>query len=61
MSMMLYADTTPLVTAIASGDEAAVISETLKLLGQRNLKPRKVGGRVGIDALLGDAAPRGLG
>ncbi|HEX8982029.1 MAG TPA: hypothetical protein VF792_04620 [Ktedonobacterales bacterium] len=61
MSMMLYADTTPLATAIASGDEARVISETLKLLGQRNLKPAKVGGRVGIDALWGDASPRALG
>jgi hypothetical protein len=61
MSMMLYADTTPLAQAIASGDEAAVISETLKLLGQRNLKPSKVGGRVGIDALRGGATPRGLG
>lgn len=61
MSMMLYADTTPLANAIASGDESAVISETLKLLGQRNLKPSKVGGRVGIDALRGGATPRGLG
>jgi hypothetical protein len=61
MSMMLYADTTTLAKAIASGDEAAVISETLKLLGQRNLKPSKVGGRVGIDALWGGASPRALG
>ncbi len=61
MSMMLYADTTSLAQAIASGDEAEVISETLKLLGQRNLKPSKVGGRVGIDALWGGAAPRALG
>ncbi len=61
MSMMLYADTTPLAEAIASGDEAHVIGETLKLLGQRNLKPSKVGGRVGIDALLGGASPRALG
>lgn len=61
MSMMLYADTTPLVQAIAGGDEAAVIRETLKLLGQRNLKASKVGGRVGIDALWGSATPRALG
>ena len=61
MSMMLYADTTPLAEAIAEGDEARVISETLKLLGQRNLKPGKIGGRVGIDALWGGASPRALG
>ncbi len=61
MSMMLYADTTPLAEAIAAGDEARVISETLQLLGQRNLKPSKVGGRVGIDALWGGASPRALG
>jgi hypothetical protein len=61
MSMMLYADTTSLAQAIASGDEAAVISETLTLLGQRNLKPSKVAGRVGIDALWGGASPRALG
>lgn len=59
--MMLYADTTSLAEAIASGDEARVIGETLKLLGQRNLKPTKVGGRVGIDALWGGASPRALG
>ena len=61
MAMMLYADTTPLAQAIASGAEAEIIGETLKLLGQRNLKPSKVGGRVGIDALLGGASPRALG
>lgn len=61
MSMMLYADTTPLAEAIADGAEARVISETLALLGQRNLKPRKIGGRVGIDALWGGATPRALG
>lgn len=61
MSTMLYADTTPLATAIANGDEATVISETLKLLGQRTLKPAKIGGRIGIDALWGDASPRALG
>jgi len=61
MSMMLYADTTPLAEAIAAGDEARVINETLALLGQRNLKPGKIGGRVGIDALWGGASPRTLG
>ncbi|HEX8733119.1 MAG TPA: hypothetical protein VF725_13785, partial [Ktedonobacterales bacterium] len=61
MSMMLYADSTPLAEAIADGDEARVISETLKLLSQRNMKPGKIGGRVGIDALWGGASPRALG
>jgi hypothetical protein len=60
MTMMLYADTTPLVEAIASGSESRVIAETLKLLGQRNLKPAKVAGRVGIDALWGAADPAAL-
>lgn len=59
--MMLYADTTPLAEAIADGDEARVIGETLKLLSQRNLKPAQVSGRIGIDALWGGAAPRALG
>lgn len=60
MSMMLYADTTPLAGAIASGNEARVISETLKLVGQRNLKPGKIAGRVGIDALWGAGDPAAL-
>src|SRR5512136_1507205 len=60
MTMMLYADTTPLVEAIAAGGEARVIAETLKLLGQRNLKPAKVAGRVGIDALWGAGDPAAL-
>ncbi len=60
MTMMLYADTTPLAEAIAAGGEARVIAETLKLLGQRNLKPAKVAGRVGIDALWGAGDPATL-
>lgn len=60
MTMMLYADTTPLVQAIAAGGESQVIAETLALLGQRNLKPAKVAGRVGIDALWGAADPATL-
>lgn len=60
MTMMLYADTTPLVKAIAAGGESQVIAETLTLLGQRNLKPAKVAGRVGIDALWGAADPATL-
>ena len=60
MTMMLYADTTPLAEAIAAASEARVIAETLKLLGQRNLKPAKVAGRVGIDALWGAGDPATL-
>lgn len=60
MTMMLYADTTPLAQAIAAGVEARVIAETLKLLGQRNLKPSKVAGRVGIDAFWGAGDPAAL-
>jgi hypothetical protein len=60
MTMMLYADTTPLAEAIAAGNEARVITETLKLLGQRNLNPAKVAGRVGIDALWGAGDPIAL-
>lgn len=60
MTMMLYADTTPLTQAIAQGDESQVIAETLKLLGQRNLKAAKVAGRVGIDALWGAGEPTTL-
>lgn len=60
MTMMLYADTTPLAEAIAAGGEARVIAETVKLLGQRNLKPAKVAGRVGIDALWGAGDPTAL-
>ena len=60
MTMMLYADTTPLTQAIAKGGESQVIAETLKLLGQRNLKAAKVAGRVGIDALWGAGDPVAL-
>lgn len=60
MTTMLYADTTPLAEAIAAGGEARVIAETLALLGQRNLKAAKIAGRVGIDALWGDADPAAL-
>src|SRR5579859_8045472 len=60
MSMMLYADTTPLAEAIATGGEAQVIAETVKLLGERLLKPSKVAGRVGIDALWGAGDPAEL-
>ncbi len=60
MTMMLYADTTPLAEAIAAGGEARVIAETVKLLGQRSLKPAKVAGRIGIDALWGAGDPTAL-
>lgn len=58
--MKLYADTTPLVKAIAAGGESQVVAETLKLLGQRNLKAAQIAGRVGIDALWGGGDPEAL-
>ena len=61
MSMMLRADTTPLLEAVAAHDTPQTIRETLRLLGERTLSPAKIAARVGVTAMWGDADPHALG
>lgn len=61
MVTTIYADTTPLLEAIAASDTERMISETLELLGPRKAPPAKIAGRVGLAALWGDADPHALG
>ncbi|HUY76592.1 MAG TPA: hypothetical protein VMV29_07455 [Ktedonobacterales bacterium] len=60
MAMLLRADTTPLLEAVAANDAPRTIRETLRLLGERTLAPAKIAGRVGVTAMWGDANPHAL-
>ncbi len=60
MVTSIYADTTPLLDAIAASDTEKVIQETLNLLGTYNVRPDKIGGSVGLPALWGGAEPSHL-
>ena len=61
MATTIYADTTPLLEAIAAADTGRVIQETLDLLRAQNVLPAKIAGRVGLAALWGSADPHALG
>ena len=61
MATTIYADTTPLLEAIAAADTGRVIQETLDLLRAQNVLPAKIAGRVGLAALWGNADPHALG
>jgi hypothetical protein len=60
MVTSIYADTTPLLDAIAASDTEQVIQETLNLLGTFNVLSDKVAGSVGLPALWGGAEPHHL-
>lgn len=53
MVTQIYADTTPLLEAIAASEVDRIIAETLLLLGQQRVPPAKIAGRVGLAALWG--------
>ena len=53
MPMLVHANITTLLDAIAAGDERGVIRETLTLLGDEKVPPAKVAARVGIAAAWG--------
>ncbi len=61
MVTQIYADTTPLLEAIAASDLDAMIQQTLYLLGERNAPPAKLGGSAGIAALWGGASGEATG
>lgn len=60
MVMTVFADTTPLLEAIAAADERRVTAETLRLLGPENVLPSSIAGRVGLPALWGGCDPHAL-
>ncbi|HKV84100.1 MAG TPA: hypothetical protein VJN88_06055 [Ktedonobacterales bacterium] len=53
MVMMVNADISALLAAVAARDQAGVIRETLQLLGPEKVPPAKVAARVGIPAAWG--------
>lgn len=61
MATTIYADTTPLLEAIAASDTGRILQETLDLLRAQNVPPAKIAGRVGLAALWGNADPHALG
>lgn len=60
MAATIYADTTALLEAIATADEARIIAETLRLLDNDLVQPAAVAGRVGLAALWGGCEPHTL-
>jgi hypothetical protein len=56
----IYADTTPLLEAIAASDTNRIIRETTALLGAQKVPAAKIAGRVGLAALWGNADPHAL-
>lgn len=50
MPMIVSANVSALLEAIAAGDEASVIRETIRLIGPENVPPAKVAARAGIAA-----------
>lgn len=61
MATTIYADTTPLLEAIAASDSGRILQETLDLLRAQNVPPARIAGRVGLAALWGNADPHALG
>ncbi len=61
MVTTIYADTTPLLEAIAASDTDGILRETLDLLGAQKAPASKIAGRVGLAALWGNADPHALG
>lgn len=60
MATTIYADTTPLLEAIAASDTDRILHETISLLGAQNVPAAKIAGRVGLAALWGNADPHAL-
>jgi hypothetical protein len=60
MATTIYADTTPLLEAIAASDTDRIIQETIALVGKQNVPAAKIAGRVGLAALWGNADPHAL-
>lgn len=60
MATTIYADTTPLLEAIAASDTDRIIRETTALLGAQKVPAAKIAGRVGLAALWGNADPHAL-
>lgn len=61
MATTIYADTTPLLEAIAASDRERIVQETINLLGAQKVPAAKIAGRVGLAALWGNADPHALG
>lgn len=61
MVTTIYADTTPLLEAIAASDTDRILRETIELVGAQKVSPAKIAGRVGLAALWGNADPHALG
>ena len=61
MVTTIYADTTPLLEAIAASDTDRVLRETIDLVGTQKAPAAKIAGRVGLAALWGNADPHALG
>ncbi|HKW21521.1 MAG TPA: hypothetical protein VJO13_09115, partial [Ktedonobacterales bacterium] len=60
MATTIYADTTPLLEAIAASDTDHTIQESIALLGKQKVPAAKIAGRVGLAALWGNADPHAL-
>ncbi len=60
MATTIYADTTPLLEAIADSDTDRILHETLSLLREQKVPAAKIAGRVGLAALWGNADPHAL-
>lgn len=61
MATTIYADTTPLLEAIAASDIERILQEIISLLGAQKVPAAKIAGRVGLAALWGNADPHALG
>ncbi len=60
MATTIYADTTPLLEAIAASDTDRILQETISLLGRQKVPAAKIAGRVGLAALWGNVDPHAL-
>jgi hypothetical protein len=60
MATTIYADTTPLLEAIAASDTDRIITEAVGLLRKQNVPAAKIAGRVGLAALWGNADPHAM-
>lgn len=61
MATTIYADTSPLLEAIAASDTGRMLQETVDLLRVQKVPAAKIAGRVGLAALWGNADPHALG
>ena len=60
MATTIYADTTPLLEAIAASETDRILQETISLLGKQKVPAAKIAGRIGLAALWGNADPHDL-